>query len=80
MKENYIIDRIKTKAGKIPKVSARLNLSDNLGAFKVRWSIKRMSYTVTPGIYAVGNPTKDSNVFVSANYKLSFDTLRKELQ
>ena len=34
---------------------------------------------VDPGIYAVGEPDKTSPVFVSANYKLSFDTLRKNL-
>ena len=38
-----------------------------------------MKYIVEPGIYAVGNPDGDSPVFVSANYKLSFDALRKEL-
>jgi hypothetical protein len=38
-----------------------------------------MSYTVGPGLYAVGNPDKTSPVLVSANYKLTFDTLRKNL-
>jgi acetyl-CoA decarbonylase/synthase complex subunit gamma len=38
-----------------------------------------MNFKVEPGIYAVGNPDADSIVFVSANYKLSFDSLRKEL-
>ena len=38
-----------------------------------------MKYSVEPGIYAIGEPNKDSNIFVSANYKLSFDSLRKEL-
>jgi len=40
----------------------------------------RMSYAISPGLYAVGNPTKESDVFVSANYKLSFDVLRRELK
>jgi len=39
-----------------------------------------MKYTVEPGIYAVGNTDGDSVVLVSANYKLSFDTLHKELK
>ena len=34
---------------------------------------------VEPGLYAVGEPTEDSPVLVSANYKMSFDVLRKEL-
>jgi hypothetical protein len=39
-----------------------------------------MKYNVTPGLYAVGDPDKDSDVFVTANYKLSFDTLRREFK
>jgi len=50
-----------------------------LGGWKVRWGIRRMKYAVEPGIYAVGNPDGDSVVLVSSNYKLSFDTLRREL-
>lgn len=38
-----------------------------------------MNYRVTPGLYAVGQPDSQSPVLVSANYKLSFDALRKEL-
>ncbi len=38
-----------------------------------------MRYAVEPGLYAVGTPNGASPVFVSANYKLSFDYLRKEL-
>jgi len=38
-----------------------------------------MSYAVEPGLYAVGEPGRDSPVLVSANYKLTFDTLRKNL-
>jgi acetyl-CoA decarbonylase/synthase complex subunit gamma len=39
-----------------------------------------MHYAVEPGLYAVGSPTAESPVFVSANYKLSFDHLRRELE
>ena len=38
-----------------------------------------MHYTVDPGLYALGNPGPDDPVFVSANYKLSFDRLREAL-
>jgi len=34
---------------------------------------------VDPGLYAVGSPNGDSPVLVSANYKLTFDVLRKNL-
>ena len=63
----------------IPTVSSRLNWTDTWGAIKVRWGIGRDHYTITPGIYKVGKPSRDSEVFVSANYKLSFDALRKNL-
>ena len=38
-----------------------------------------MTFKVEPGIYAVGNPNGDSHVLVTANYRLTFDQLRKEL-
>ena len=63
----------------IQKVSTELTRNDLLGAFKVRLGIGRSNYRVDPGIYAVGDPDKDSPVLVSANYKLTFDTLRKNL-
>jgi len=63
----------------IPNVSTQLNLSDYLGAIKVRWGIGRNHYIVTPGLYKVGKPDSSSDVFVSANYKLSFDVLRQNL-
>lgn len=54
-------------------------IGDYLGAIGVRLSIRRMRYVVTPGAYAFGSPGPDSPVFVSANYKLSFDHLRRAL-
>ncbi len=38
-----------------------------------------MTYTVDPGLYALGNPDRSSPVLVSANYKLTFDRLRQAL-
>lgn len=38
-----------------------------------------MHHTVDPGLYALGAPTDSSMVFVSANYKMSFDRLRESL-
>lgn len=79
MEADYIIGEIETVAGIIPKVSTKLIRSDYFGAIKVRWLIGRNNYTVEPGLYGVGKPTENSDVFVSANYKLSFDHLRKNL-
>ncbi len=63
----------------IPKAETSLNWNDRLGAVKVRWGIGRDNYRVTPGLYKVGKPDSQSDVFISANYKLSFDALRKNL-
>jgi acetyl-CoA decarbonylase/synthase complex subunit gamma len=38
-----------------------------------------MYFTVAAGLYAVGQPGTHSPVLVSANYKLTFDQLRREL-
>jgi hypothetical protein len=38
-----------------------------------------MNYKIDEGLYAVGSPDGTSPVLVSANYKLSFDALRREL-
>jgi len=68
-----------TPIGGVHKVPTRLALADHLGAAIVRLGFKRMDYKIEPGLYAVGSPTPDSPVLVSANYKLSFDRLRQEL-
>lgn len=68
-----------TKAGQVPRIPSALTFKDNLGAFKVRFGVGRMHYTVDPGLYALGTPGPDDPVFVSANYKLSFDRLREAL-
>lgn len=70
---------VATPAGNIPLVPSVLNWGDQLGGWRVRWSIGRSDYRVSPGLYAVGHPSPESPVFVSANYKLSFDRLRASL-
>ena len=47
--------------------------------FLARWGVHRGGHRVEPGLYALGNPTPSSPVFVTANYTLSFDTLRSSL-
>lgn len=64
----------------ILQTSSKLELNDYLDAVKLRWTIGRNSSAVKPGIYSIGTPDSSSDVFVSANYKLSFDHLRKSLQ
>ena len=78
-KANWIVGHIESNIGEIPVAATDLSFSDRLGGWKVRWGFGRNSYRVEPGIYAVGSPTDKSPVFVSANYKLSFDRLRSQL-
>lgn len=52
---------------------------DRLGAWKARWGINRMNYLVPPGLYAIGEPASDAPVLVTANYKMSYDLVRREL-
>ncbi|MHC4177340.1 MAG: mercury methylation corrinoid protein HgcA [Planctomycetota bacterium] len=75
----WIIGSVQTPLGEVPRLSTSLRPADRLRAWKVRWGIGRMRYTVQPGLYAVGSPEADSPVLVSANYKLSFDRLRSQL-
>ena len=74
-----ITGSIHTPAGEVPQLKTDLNFADRIGACKMRLGIGRMRYRVNPGLYAVGNPTLESQVLVSANYKLSLDHLRSNL-
>lgn len=80
MKPDWIIGWLPTMAGIFPIVSTHLTRSDIIGGWKVRWGIRRMEYIINPGLYAVGKPDDSSPVLVTANYKLSFDSLRKHLE
>jgi len=70
---------VDTPAGAVPRVRTTWSAADRLGAWKVRWNLGRMAYSVAPGLYAVGTPSPESPVFVTASYKLSFDHLRRAL-
>jgi hypothetical protein len=70
---------VPTALGEAPRVRTRLGWRDRLGTLMVRSGIRRNRYRVPPGLYALGSPTRESPVFVSANYKLSFDRLRSSL-
>ena len=77
--ESFITGDILVSGNTITTVSTELNKRDFFGAVKVRWGVKRDKYRVNPGLYAVGTPDTNSDVFVTANYKLSFDHVRKNL-
>lgn len=75
----FVEGTVATAIGEVRKVSTRLELKDILNGWKARWGINRNNYRLSPGIYAIGNPDDTSQVLVTANYKFTFDKLRKEL-
>ena len=77
--ERWVVGTLDTPRGVVPQVSTELRPVDHLGTWRIRWGIGRMRYQLDPGLYAVGRPTVESPVLVSANYKLSFDRLRSQL-
>lgn len=70
---------METPAGAVPRVKTALSFRDRAGAVKTRLGIGRYDYKVVPGLYCAGTPGPESPVLVTANYKLTFDALRKEL-
>lgn len=63
----------------MPRVATNLTLRDHLGTIGARTGLTRNDYRLTPGLYCLGNPDASSPVLVSANYKLTFDALRRQL-
>lgn len=57
----------------------RVSFGERLRNLSVRWAYKRHNHRVTPGVYSFGAPDGTSPVLVTANYKLTFDTLRGHL-
>ena len=77
--DHFVLSTQITRFGFVPVISSKLLCKDKWEHFKCRVSKFRNNYSVNPGLYAVGKPQKESIVFVSANYKFSFDILRKNL-
>ncbi len=79
-REPFVLDFVDTPLGPVPRVAARLGVRDLAGAALARLGLNRDRYRIVPGLYCVGEPDPVSPVLVTANYKLSFDALRKELR
>ena len=69
-----------TAVPKIFPTSARLGTREQWDHILARVGVRRGEHRVVPGLYALGSPTPDSPVFVTANYTLSFDALRSSLE
>jgi hypothetical protein len=76
---HFVREFISTSVGPVPAVRTQWARQDWQGTFAVRMGIGRNDYKVAPGLYAAGNPGSDAPVLVTANYKLSFDHLRRNL-
>ena len=63
----------------LQSTTSTITLANRWDHFLARWGVNRSGHRVEPGLYALGNPTADSPVFVTANYTLSFDALRSAL-
>lgn len=59
--------------------TSKITFSNKLDHFLARWGYKRGNHRVQPGLYSLGNPDAESQVFVTSNYTLSFDALRSSL-
>ena len=77
---SYVADFMTTSAGRVPKIKVELGRDDIVSTLLVRCGIGRQDYRVAPGLYAVGDPDTSSEVLVTANFKLSFDHLRRHLR
>jgi hypothetical protein len=67
------------QAAQIKRTTSTLTWADRWDHVLARWAINRTGHRVEPGLYALGRPTADAPVFVTANYSLSFDALREAL-
>ena len=74
-----MVDFVDTAVGPVPQVATRPSGRDRWGTIGARIGLVRRNYKVVPGLYAVGQPSPQSPVLVTANYKLSFDALRYRL-
>ncbi len=70
---------IDSSIGEIKKITEEWLMKDTLGAISVRLGFGRDTYKVPTGLYALGNPNSDSPVLVTANYKLTLDYVRRDI-
>lgn len=64
---------------RIQQATSEITGADRWDHVLARLGVNRTGHRVEPGLYALGSPTADSPVFVTANYTLSFDALRSAL-
>lgn len=65
---------------RVPIISNELSAKDKLNKVLVRTGFNRKNYKVPFGLYGFGKPDENSDVFVTCNYKYSFDSVRVGLK
>lgn len=75
----WVCGAVEHPEGQVLRIKTEWSRNDYIGQIRARTSSFRMKYRVSPGLYAAGEPDESSPVLVTANYKLSFDKLRREL-
>ena len=76
---DFVDGFVQTPAGPVPRVKTAFQGPDYAGTIRARLGINRNQYKIAPGLYCVGTPDSRAPVLVTANYKLTFDQLRKAL-
>lgn len=76
----FVSGWLKTPAGQVPQVATSLTKNDIFGRWQMRWGLGRLRYSIAPGLYAIGTPDQDSPVLVTANYKMTFDIVRRDMR
>ncbi len=61
------------------QASSKITPENHWDHILARCGIRRNKHLVQPGLYVLGSPDKNSSVFATANYTLSFDALRAAL-
>jgi hypothetical protein len=78
--DRYVTAWRLTRAGQVAAVGADWAWPDRVGAAAVRLGLGRNRYLVPPGLYALGAPGPDSPVLATANFKLTFDVVRRDVR
>lgn len=80
MLQSFLTGFVSTPAGDAPQVATRLSIRDRFLELLIRLGYRgRKAASLAPGLYCIGRPDARSPVLVTANYRLSFDALRREL-
>src|SRR5512133_65743 len=76
----YLDGSVESGAGVTPRVSTAWSWRERWEHLRCRLGSFRNRNLRPPGLYAVGDPGRDAEVIVTANYGLTFDVVRRALR